>query len=372
MRQELIDLLLGELEPAEAEALKARVRADPLLGRELLELESLFGLMRRGEEVEPLAATRATVLAAAAAARPPLRVRLRALPGLVAYRFRTSPRFRIAMISLCAHVVVIAVLAQILLRPTEADPRGPFEFHAEDAPATPVEPDQGFVLRLSQRRVSQSARLRQYGVAFQGEAIDAGLAQLLAAQRPDGSFGDAEETGYAALAFLAQGDGSAQPTPKGLAVRRAVHRLLAEIHGGGKAHGAMLAALVEDYGLSYAALDPIARMDYVVAIRKLIAAVPDDDMSGEALLLAHLAGFPVPGGRLGDAELALASDRTSLLGLEPTRLRVAAAMARGRSNLAPEEVARWAGPLFERAIADVMAGRAGGLVVVTLQSPYRL
>lgn len=371
MRQELIDLLLGELEPLEAEALKARVRAEPELRRELLELESLFGLMRRGEEVEPLAATRATVLAAAAASRPPLLARLRAVPGLVAYRFRTSPRFRIAMISLCAHVVVIAVLAQILLRPSDHDPRGPFEFRAEDAPATPVEPEQGFVLRLSQRRVSQSARLRQFGASGQEEAIARGIATLLATQRPDGSFGDAQETGYAAMAFLAQGDGSAEPTPKGLAVRRAVHRLLADTRGG-EAHGAMLAALVEDYGLSYAALGPIERMDYVVAIRKLISAVPDDDISREALLLAHLAGFQVPGGRLGEAELALAGDRSRLLALEPTRLRAAAAMARGRSNLAPEAVAGWAAPLFERAIADVRAGRAGGLVLVTLQSPYRL
>jgi hypothetical protein len=134
----------------------------------------------------------------------------------------------------------------------------------------------------------------------------------------------------------------------------------------------MLAALVEDYSLSYASLDAIQRMDYVVAIRKLILAVPDDDMSREALLLARLAGFPVPSGRLGEAELAVSADRAALLALEPTRLRVTAALARGRSNLDPERARAWAAPLFDRALADVKGGRVSGLVLLTLQSPYRL
>jgi hypothetical protein len=371
VRQELIDLLLGELDAAEAEALKARLRAEPELRRELLELESLFGLMRRSEEVEPLPATRAAVLAAAATARPPLLVRLRALPGLVAYRFRRSPRFRVALISLCAHIVVIAVLAQILFRPAnDAVPEGPV-LVADEVPSAPVEPEQSFLMRLAQRRVSQSGRLRQFGVEGQEAAIGAGIDLLLAAQRPDGSFGNAADTAYAALAFLAQGEGSAQPTARGRAVRRAIAHVLAEARRG-EANGAMLAALVEDYGLSYAALDPIERMDYVVAIRKLLRLVPDDDISREAMLLAKIAGFGIPAGRLGEAEIALGTDRASLLGLAPTRLRAAVAMARGRSNLDTGEVARWAAPLFEGAMADLKAGRGGGLVLVTLQSPYRL
>ena len=61
-RQELIDWLLGELTSEREEALKAEVRRDPAIQRELQELEALFGLMRRGEEIEVEPRVRATVM----------------------------------------------------------------------------------------------------------------------------------------------------------------------------------------------------------------------------------------------------------------------------------------------------------------------
>lgn len=373
MRQELIDLLLGELPPAEADALKARVLAEPELRRELLEVESLFGLMRRGEAVEPLAATREAVVAAAARARPPLLVRLRAIPGLVAYRFRTSVRFRVAVISLAAHVILIAILANILLRPGHpADPGG-IVVTWKEAPEECIEPAPELQGRLAQRRLPQSTRLRQYGVEGQEDAIAKGIETLLSKQRPDGSFGDASETGYAALALLAQGDCSAQATARGYAVRMACSNILAEAKRG-RAHGAMLAALVEDFSLSYAFMNEFERMGYRTAIRQLILACPpDDEISREAMLLARLAGFALPAGHdLGDAAMVLTGDRSALLDLEPTRLRVTAALARGRATPDPALARAWAAPLFRRALADLEAGKASGVVLLALQAPYRL
>ncbi len=374
MRQELIDLLLGELEPAEADVLKARLRAEPALRRELADLESLFGLMRRSEEIEPVAATRAALVAAAARARPPLLVRLRTVPGLFAYRFRHSVRFRVAIISVCAHLVLIAVLAQVLLGPGGREqPPGPIIVTAEMLPAEQVKPAPDFMRRLSLRRLLASNRLRQYGVARQEEAIWEGLDALVASQRPDGSFdGDAAETGYSAMALLAQGDSSVLATPRGHAIRMACLSLLSEAKRG-TVHGSMLAALVENFGLSYASLDEFEQREYLEAIRKLILAVPDADISREALLLAHLAGFAIPAGRdLGEAQLVVSGDRTRLLALEPTRFRATVAFARGRSSPEPERARIWAAPLFERAMADLRSGNASALVLLTLQSPYRL
>lgn len=374
MRQELIDLLLGELEPAEADALKARLRAEPDLRRELSEIESLFGLMRRGEEIAPLAATREAVVAAAARVRPPVLVRLRALPGLVAYRFQQSRRFRIAMISLCAHLVVIAVLAQVLLRPGDSPTTvDGVTLGVLAADSEPIAPARLFQMRLWARQNPQSNRLRQVGVPRQEEAIATGLETLLASQHEDGSFGDAPDTAYAALALLAKGDCSKQQTPRGRAIRLACNRLLAESERG-TAHGAMLAALVEDFALSYDGLNEFERQEYRIAIRKLTLSVPDDDISREGLLLARLAGFSLPAGRdLGEAGLALSGNRTGLLAMEPTRLRATVAFARGsRVALDPDQTRAWAAPLFERAMADLKAGKTSALALLTLQSPYRL
>lgn len=370
MRQELIDLLLGELEPAEADALKARLRAEPELRRELTELESIFGLMRRSEAIDPLPATREAIVAAAARARPPLLVRLRAVPGLFVYRFRHSRRFRVATISLSAHLALIVVLAQILLAPG-ARPPDPDIVVTMHLPGDSVKPERDFQQRLRQRRLSQSNRLRQYGVEGQEEAIGDGVEALVASQRPDGSFGDGGETGYAALALLAQGDCSTEASPRGRAVRSAIHRLLARTRQG-EAHGAMLAALVEDFALSYDGMDDFERKDYLEAIRKLVLSVPDDDISREALLLAHLAGFAIPAGRLGEAASFGSPDRAQMLALEPTRLRATLALARGRSSLDSERARAWAAPLFGRAMADLKGGKASGLVLLTLQAPYRL
>jgi hypothetical protein len=348
------------------------VRAEPELSRELVELQSLFGLMRRGEAVEPLPATREAVVAAAARAKPPLLVRLRAVPGLVAYRFRHSFRFRVAVISLGAHLVLIAILANIVLRPdlpTDNEIKVAFEGAEEEC----IAPSPEFEARLVQRRLPQSTRLRQYGVEGQEEAIAAGLDALVAKQRPDGSFGDAAETGYAALALLAQGDGSAQPSARGYAVRMACGSILAETKRG-RAHGAMLAALVEDFTLSYAFMNEFERGGYRTAIRQLILAIPaDDDMSREALLLARLAGFAIPAGRdLGDARMVLTGDRSGLLDLEPTRLRVTAALARGRATPDAELARAWAAPLFRKALAGLESGETSGVVLLALQAPYRL
>jgi anti-sigma factor RsiW len=94
MRQELIDLLSGELAPEEQRALEARVAGNASLARELEELKALFALMQRGEEIEPQAETRAALKAAAErATAPSLIQQLRALPGLVRYRFRASTAF---------------------------------------------------------------------------------------------------------------------------------------------------------------------------------------------------------------------------------------------------------------------------------------
>jgi hypothetical protein len=279
----------------------------------------------------------------------------------------------VAVISLGAHLVLIAVLANVLLGPGMAPDAANVDVLAfKEAPAESIDPSPEFQARLAQRRLPQSIRLRQYGVEGQEQAIAAGLASLLGRQNPDGSFGDAAETGYAALALLAQGDCSAQPGARGYAVRMACGNLLAAAKRG-RAHGAMLAALVEDLSLSYAFMNEFERMGYRTAIRQLILAVPDDDISREALLLARLAGFAIPAGRdLGDAAMVFEGDRSELLGLEPTRLRVTAALARGRASPDPDLVRAWAAPLFKRALADLEAGKASGVVLLTLQAPYRL
>ena len=53
MRQELLDLALGELPDQEAGALRARIEADPELAREYAELSSVLAVMSRGERIEP-------------------------------------------------------------------------------------------------------------------------------------------------------------------------------------------------------------------------------------------------------------------------------------------------------------------------------
>jgi len=375
MRQELIDFVLQDMEPDAARALEERLRREPALQRELAELEALFGLMRRGEEVEPGAELRAAVMAAAdRALAPSLWQRVRQMPGLFRFRFRTSLRFRVAAISLCAHLALMVILLQILWVDPAHGPRGTvlvFPPNPEEVPIQP--PSESFVMRLSQRRLPHETRLKQFGVAGQDAAIERGLAQLLQRQDEDGSFGTPAETAYGALALLAEGDCSTDRTVRGLAIRRAMTRLLADAKRGA-VDGAMLAALVEDYSLAYDDLSDQRRGEYVRRIRDLTLRVGGDDMAREALVLADLAGFPIPAGRdLGAAAALRDGDRSGLLDRPATRLLATVVLARGQS-LPPdrERVRTWAAGLFREAADRVAAGDTSGVVLLTLQAPYRL
>jgi hypothetical protein len=363
MRQELIDLLRGELDPAEAVALRARVAAEPALARELLELESLLGLLHRSEQLEPAPATRALVLSAA---RPSVFRRVAAIPGLVRYRLRHSVGFRVAAVSVAVHLIGMAVLFQVAVgRPSEPEPPE-FELSWLD-PARPVEPEPGFQLRLRLRRAPHAPALRLYGAAGHDRAIERQLSVIVASQRPDGSFGDVEETAVATLGLLAEGDCSVLPTERGRAIAAASRRLRAAVEAGAT-HGAILAALVEDYVLSYEGLDDLARADYVRAIQEVLRRVGDDAFSGEALALARMAGFVVPEGK----GLVFDEVRRDALGRPPTRVAVTAVLARGRTIADPEAVRLWALPLFEAAVHQIEAGEGSAESLLTLQAPYRL
>lgn len=368
MRQELIDLLLGELEPDRAEALKQCLASDPALARELKDLESLFGLMRRGEEIEPSPAMDRTVRAAAArSCRPSLWTRVRQLPGLVGYRFRQSVAFRAATLALAAHLVVMAVLFQIVV--DRAAPTGPIALQPPQPVPVAHEPARSFVSRLQLRRLPHRAKLAQFGVNGQEEAIRRGLDDLVARQAPDGSFGGPADTAWATLALLAEGDCSASETPRGEAIRAAIAHLLAA----GEVHGAVLAAFVEDYALAYDALHPDDQLEYSKAIQALIARVEDDPISREALALAQLADFGVPAGRdLAEAAVLLGGDRAPLLARKPSRLSATVVLARGHQSLDRDRVRAWARPLFVQAMAELSQGNVSGVVLLALQAPYRL
>ncbi|MHC4670097.1 MAG: hypothetical protein ACYTFD_17040 [Planctomycetota bacterium] len=370
-KQELIDLLRGELEPKEAEALKARLRQDPRLARELVELEALFTLMRRGDEIEPSPALRRRLMAAAErVTAPPLWQRLRQLPGLVRFRFRHSLGFRVAAVSLGVHLLVMLALSILLVESPRRAREPIIDFIEGEAPIH--QPAHSFVVRLMQRRLPHAPRLRSFGVAGQGEAIHAGLEALLARQAADGAFGDPAATAYATLALLAEGDCSVSGTRRGRAIRAAVRRLLDQAEAGA-VHGAILATLVEDYTLSFDELHEEQRSEYVRAIRRLILAVGGDEISQEALALASLAEFPVPAGRdLGAAATLLNGTRAGLLRRPPSRLTATAVLARGHLSLDRGRVRTWVSGLFEQAVAEVEDGRVSGVVLLTLQAPYRL
>ena len=214
-------------------------------------------------------------------------------------------------------------------------------------------------------------RLRLVGVEGQERAIREGLQTLLARQRADGSFGKADETGFATLALLAEGDCSALETRGGRAVHAAVRHLLRRPPEA-SAHGAVLSALVEDYVLSYERLGAEERHEYVRAILDLIGLVGDDEAAREGVALAGAAGFPVPPGRdLGEAGRLFENRRAQFLEREPTRLRASLVLSRGHDNLERERVREWARPLFEAAMADLAVGNGSAVAVLTLQAPYR-
>ena len=374
MRQELIDLILGELEPTQADALKERLRSDAQLARELAEIEALFGLMRRGDEIEPTAAMRRAVAAdARRQAAAPLWQRLRELPGLARYRFQTSLGFRVAAISLSVHLVAMAILFNVVIDAGNRETAGIIGRVVDHDDDIQVQrPARSFVIRLTQRRLPHGQRLKKFGVPGQEEAIRSGLDALLARQDRGGAFGDVGETAYATLALLAEGDCSTQSTRRGRAIRAATRHLL-DAARAGASHGAILAALVEDYALSFDELREEERGEYVRAIRKLVLAMGDDDISREALALASMAEFPIPAGRdLGVAAALLGGERDVLLERPATRLTATAVLARGHLSLERGRVRAWAQGLFERAVADVEARRVSAVVLLTLQAPYRL
>jgi len=372
MNQELIDFLRGELDDEHADRIRARLRSDAALAREYAELEALFGLMRRGEELDPSAALRQTVMAAAErSCRPSWAERLRALPGLFRFRFQRSLGFRVAIVSLAAHLLLMAVLFQV----TVIGPRRPGglpEVVVRPSDDTPVHrPEPSFAIRLLQRRLPHDARLAQVGVPGQADAIRDGLARLRAGQREDGSFGDLGATGYAALALLAEGDSSTLRTEAGTCIRAAIRHLIERTRAG-EYHGAALSALVEDYALSYRALGEQERTEYVTAILGLIRRAGADEASREGLALARLCGLPVPSDAdLGEAAALLGGARDGLLDRAPDRLAATAALAKGRTELDPERLRAWARPLFERSLRELEGG-GGALALLALQAPYRL
>jgi len=345
MNPELVELLLGELEPARVKELRARLGNDPSLRAELAELEALFGFMRRGEEIEADPAVHAAVMAEARRiTRPSLLQQLRTLPALFRFRFRHSRAFRIAAVSLGIHVAVMLGLLQLMVRsPRTPEPPKYTVGAYEDVPD--VRPDEGFVMRISFARVSRSARLAKWGVGGQRDAIREGVETLLSRQRPDGSFGSLEETSRAALVLLAENVRSADDTTRGRALRRALHVVRRGVEAGGGGGGALV-ALVEDWALSYDGLTAEERHAYVRAIHGLV--LREQDAAGR--YWAEAAGFPVPG------PVA-----------RPDALAVVIGERHEKGEFASKRAFR---ARFEEALAAARAGDAAALLV--LQAPYRI
>ncbi|MDH3591705.1 MAG: hypothetical protein OER88_07495, partial [Planctomycetota bacterium] len=353
---------------------RAQVRSDPKLARELQELTALFGLMRRADEVEASPAMRATVLAAARkATRPTLWQRVRRLPSLATFRFRHSMGFRIAAISLGAHLVAMATLFWAMEHRDREQRKSQLVAVVTEPELEAQRPDSSFASRLAQRQLPHETRLRQFGVEGQQGAIERGLRALLQDQGDDGSFGDVTVTAQATLALLAEGDSSAQTTRRGVAIDRAMSWLL-DAARRGASDGALLAALVEDYSLAYADMSDERRLEYTRAIRELIQSVSAaDPMAQESLVLAKMAGFYVPSARpLGRAALLEAGDRAALLDAPADRFGATIVLARGRLSVQRSRVKAWSRDLFDRAVKEIEAGNRSGLVLLTLQAPYRL
>ncbi len=371
MRQELIDLLRGELSESEERDLRARLAQDAALRGELDELTALFGLMRRGEEVSPLANTRAKVLSAArGAVAPPLGARLRALPGLVAFRLRRSIGFRVAAASVVAHLVLMAVLFQMTARgPAPERVPLPFDVSIGDQGPERFTPDGEFTRRLRARGYGHHLRIGLYGVEGQERRIAEALESWVSRQQPDGSFGEIETTAQVCLALLAEGDNSHHPTPRGRALGDAIRFLIREA-GRPEAGDATLAALVEDYVLAFEPRRQEALVGHLRAIGRLIPRVASAPGAGEGLALAQLAGMALP----PELEAAVASspllaDRDALLSSPATRLAATAVLSKGQTGLDPARLRSWLAPLFAAAMES--ADR-DPVALLTLQAPYRL
>jgi len=372
MRQELIDLLLGELPPGEERSLRERIAVDPALAKELEDLKALFGLMRRAETVEPSAAMRRRVLRAAGP-RPLARAldALRSFPGLLVYRFQHSPRFRILFAAAAAHVLLGAIVLNAVERPAAPqEPSHEFTFLADErAPILP--PSRELLARLGGRGLSHETVLRRVGVPGQREAIRAGLERLLASQRADGSFGSLAETGYGALALLAEGHLSRGASRESAALAGAL-RHIRERGRLGETHGAAVSALVEDYALCRAARPEEECFDEVETIVRMVPGLGDDEDAREALALVAWARVPAKHPSLAEASRPLGSERAALLSGPPTRLAATRLLAKGGSDASSEAVRTFVRPLFEEAMRDLEANRDSARAILTLQSPYRL
>jgi len=371
MNQELIELLRGELSATEEQALRRRLARDPALAGELKELQSLFALMQRHEEVAPTAEGIERVQAAAErSCRPGLVQQLRALPGLVRFRFRYSLGFRVAAVSLCAHLILMGVLFQFrVLGPAQTRLQAPKISFDIDEETPDVRPAKAFVLSLKARRAPHVVRLKRFGVAGQQQAIKAGLDRLIRSQQPDGTFGDERETAYFVLALMAQGDCSVYDTRNGRAIHDAMSSLLAQAQHGKVLNGAMLAALVENWALSYTELSPEERLDYARAMTRLIRNLdPAREAAREGLAIARMAGLELPGTK----RLGIFDERVvDLIEREPTRLSVTLVLSHMNRDMDVARVKAWAAPLFERAKAQVAGKKPAPLAVLTLQAPYR-
>lgn len=288
MKQDLIDLILGDLDPARDAALREEVRNSPALQAQLAEFETLFGFMRRGEQIESDPSIRKTVMAAARkATAPSLSQRLAAIPALIRYRFQHSRGFRIAAVSLGIHLVAMAILFQMFVHGGKQAPPTEFQLSKLEPPHVEVRPDSGFVAQLRFARASRVVRLRKYGVDGQAESIREGIEALLDRQSADGSWENFESTCDAALALMAENVSSSDLSTHGQALHRAMRVIRNKVAGGARGARA-LEALIEDWALNHAELSAPDRAQSVDCIRTLLAA-GDNDAAGIAW--AHRAGF---------------------------------------------------------------------------------
>ena len=366
MNQDLIDLLRDELPDNEAAVLRARIEREPALADEYRELQALFGLVHRAEMVEPTREMRRCVMEALEIhARPSW---WQEMFGLVRFRFRNSIGFRI---SVAAHVVALAILTLFLFHKpeTENEYGTKLVVHApEDLDVPIVNPDPALMARLAQRSLPKRKRIEAYGAAGQETAIKEGLAALMARQARDGSFGSLEETGYAALVLLAEGHCSAQGGDRGRRIQKALDHLTHRWESAGETDGSVLAALVEDYVLSYPLMSRDDLMERVRVIEGMIPVLARGGTGAEGLMLAKLASFAVPeDADFGDARYLAGGNRRDLLKQEPTRLLATAALSRGPDSLEREQVRAWVLPLFLAA----MKRDSGAERLLTLQAPYR-
>ena len=285
---ELLDLLLGELEPAREAALRTRLRDDAALRAELAELEALFGLMRRGEEIEADPAVHDRVMEEARRlTRPTVLQWIRSIPELVRFRFQHSRGFRVAAISLGVHIVVMVALLQFMVR-SNADRTPPaFELGQTETDEPEIRPDAAFVQRLTFARTSRSVRLHKHGVKGQRTAIHDGIEALLGRQTEDGAFGSFDDTCRAALILLSERVSSGDMTRRGQALYRAMRNIRTKVDAGAQSPHA-LSALVEDWALNFADLSELDRASVASGIRTLLVRGGN---GAEGLYWAASAGF---------------------------------------------------------------------------------